>query len=176
MMPSSNICFQIVSVLTIPGSFHLASPVEAFVHRPGCTEFAIDCSVSWSKPSCAAPCTKQPTLFCLSTWHTCSHSPSVVGGVRLYFWKMSSLIQSMPAYTEPTDIAVSLPVGGEAADADRRDLRLPVAAERLLGHRGQVLGERLELGDVGAGLHVEDVRALAGGESRAQRGRPSPRC
>src|SRR5215475_6375116 len=108
MMPSLNSCFQMESVFTIPGSFHLASPVDALVHSPGCTELAMDCRVSWSKPSCAAPCTKQPTLFCLSTWHTCSHSVRFVGGDRLYFLNMSALIHSMPAYTAPTDIATSL--------------------------------------------------------------------
>ena len=50
MMPSSKNCFQIVKAWTIPGSFHFASPSEAFVQRPGCTEFVIDCRVSWSKP------------------------------------------------------------------------------------------------------------------------------
>ena len=38
--------------------------------------------------------------------------------------------------------------------------------DRRLGR--QILGERAELGHVGAGLHVEDVRALAGDQSRAQ--------
>src|SRR5690242_7036845 len=109
MIPLVNSSFQMPSVRTMPGSVHLASPVEALVHRPGCTELAIDCNVSWSKPSCAAPWTKQPVLFCLSTWQTCSQAARVVGGVRLYFLKMFALIHSMPAYTAPTDMATSLP-------------------------------------------------------------------
>src|SRR3954447_13206130 len=109
MMPPVNRSFQISRVLTMPGSFHFASPVDALVHRPGCTEFAMDCRVSWSKPSCAAPCTKQPTLCDLRVWQTCFHSSSVFGGCRLYCLKRLPLIHSMPAYTAPTDIAVSLP-------------------------------------------------------------------
>jgi hypothetical protein len=60
MMPRLNSCFQMSSVLTIAGSFHLASPFEALVQNPGSTEFAIACRVSWSKPAPAAPWTKQP--------------------------------------------------------------------------------------------------------------------
>src|SRR2546429_9710146 len=97
MMPPVKSSFQISSVLTMPASFHLAAPVEALVHRPGCPEFAMDCSVSWSKPSCAAPCTKQPTLCCLNAWQTCFHSLSVVGGCRLYCLKRLPLIHSIPA-------------------------------------------------------------------------------
>jgi hypothetical protein len=97
MIPLSKRSFQIASVRTMPGSVHLASPVEALVHSPGCTELAIDCSVSWSKPSWAAPCTKQPTLFRLSTWQTFFHSARVFGGCRWYLAKMSPLTHSMPA-------------------------------------------------------------------------------
>src|SRR5579863_9895393 len=72
MMPSEKSRFQIVSVFTMPGLVHLASPMDAAVQSPGCTEFAIDCRVSCRKPSVAFPCTKQPTLCDLKDLHTFS--------------------------------------------------------------------------------------------------------
>ena len=97
MMPSENSCCQMARVLTMPGSFHLASPLDTLVQRPGCTLLAIDWSVSWSKPSCEAPWTKQPWPWDLKTWQSLTHSASVVGAVRLYLSNRSLLIQSMPA-------------------------------------------------------------------------------
>src|SRR5947209_19919046 len=100
MIPFENSSFQIVRAWTMPGSFHLASPFEAFVHSPGWTEFEIDWSVSWSKPSCAAPCTKQPWPWDLKAWQSLTHSASVVGGFSPYLSNSPLLIQSMPAKVE----------------------------------------------------------------------------
>ncbi len=86
-----------VSVLTIPGSVHLAAPVDIFVHSPGSTESAIDCSVSWLKPSCDAPCTKHPTPLALKVLQSLAHWASVFGGVRLYLSNRPLLSQSVPA-------------------------------------------------------------------------------
>src|ERR1700691_5907672 len=97
MMPSVNSSFHMVSVFTIPGLDHLAVPLDASVHRPGWTELAIDCRVSWSKPSCEAPWTKQPWEWALNTVQTCTHWASVVGGVRSYFSNRPSLTHSVPA-------------------------------------------------------------------------------
>src|SRR5215210_4767179 len=108
MMPRENSCFQISSVLTIAGSFHFASPLEARVHRPGSTELAIACRVSWSKPAPAAPWTKQPCLCDLNSWQTLSHSSRVVGALRLYLSNRPWLIHRVPEYTAPTDSATSL--------------------------------------------------------------------
>ena len=99
-----------VSAFTMPGLFHLASPVEAAVHSPGWTELVIDWRVSWRKPSVEFPCTKQPTPCDLKALQTLTHWASVVGGERLYFLNRSSLTHSVPAYTEPTDSPVSLPL------------------------------------------------------------------
>src|SRR4029453_13923661 len=109
MIPRLNSCFQMSSVLTIAGSFHLASPFEALVQNPGSTEFAIACRVSWSKPAPARPWTKPPQLAFLNSWQTFSHSSRVLGGFRLCLSNSPLLIQSVPEYTAPTDRAVSFP-------------------------------------------------------------------
>ena len=70
MMFRLNSCFHRSSVLTIAGSFHLASPLDALVQNPGSTELAIACSVSWSNPAPAAPWTKQPWSLALNVWQT----------------------------------------------------------------------------------------------------------
>jgi hypothetical protein len=57
---------------------------------------------------------------------------------------------------------------GEPADTRRGDLGLPVLAQRLGDDRGHVLGEGPVLGDVGARLHVEDVRPALGSQRWGQ--------
>ena len=103
MIPSENRPFQMVSAFTMPGLVQSASPLDAAVHSPGCTEFVIDCRVSCKKPSVSLPCTKQPTPSALKVLQSLTHWASVVGGERLYFLNRSSLIHKVPAYTEPTD-------------------------------------------------------------------------
>src|ERR1700678_3059897 len=96
MMPSEKSPFQIVSAFTMPGLVQSALPLDAAVQSPGCTEFVIDCRVSWRKPSVSFPCTKQPTPSALKVLQTLTHWARVVGGERLYFLNRSSLIQIVP--------------------------------------------------------------------------------
>ena len=127
----------------MPGSFHwhLAARTP-WSTGPADTEFAMDCRVSWSKPSWAAPCTKQPWSWDLNAWQTLSHSSRVVGGFRPYLSNSAGLIPERAGVDRADRGGDELAVLGQPADAGGRDLVLPVVAQRLDHHRGQVLGER----------------------------------
>src|SRR6266487_5675342 len=109
MIPSLNICFQMVSAFTIVGLSQDTWPLDASVHTPGWTLSEMDCSVSWLNATWPAPCTKQPALCALNTEHTCAQLASVVGAVRWYLLNRSWLIHRLPAKVDPIGSAASLP-------------------------------------------------------------------